>query len=642
MDNLPPEVYYRIFCHLSRSEILTCSFVCKRLNVAAVQVHSKELIIGDYKACMVKSILASDTHNQYFRNGHLVRKLIFKSENEDTIKFFGGSLKAAIKKKGMLPNFSRTEFLLLIGYLSNIEEIDFTKSGYFKYYISYLSDANLRHIKKIVALPFESYLFSSPGYSEYFSTCFRFCDTLTSLSFQYMDATNDYNYRDIDILERLGQFKSLKQLIFHNKHHADLIMFRIQEICPLLTELKFKSAYTYFGVVQESLDQKNQPIVRLNKSLQHLTIILQSLSIDYTKYLTGYLSDRLHKLNIRTSLTGLYSWIDEVGMKDALKLMRKLGRLDNVCISFIQSNRLRKTYSTDRLKMTKWFQVVNAFKGNKKALCTIVFRKIGVLHDYFKHNSLDNRLVLGYGLEDVDYFGELEEGHTEHLNGRLEEFALPPRPISTAGLETIDRLTLSLSVRFLEDNFILNFLKYAFTNCLNLQYLKVSNYLQIHGCPDQVCGDLDDIQNNLKMVHFLCGAPTDGMLDMISAYLPDIEILIFGSIGVYNVIMDLTPFKGLKQCYFIVQQVSTDSCKSVFINFKYPEGKQQWYYYDGTRKEFSAVQDKQSLGYYNQSFTFICNKDINFTACSDSNEGLVNFDIKKLPDCCFHIPTYSI
>ncbi|GAA5811279.1 hypothetical protein MFLAVUS_004712 [Mucor flavus] len=617
MNELPPEVYYRIFAHLSRPEILACSFVCKRLNVAAVQVYSKELIIDDYKFCMAKSNLASDNHSRYFRNGHLVRKLVFKSESEDAMKDFGGSLKAATKKKGMPPNFSRVEFLLLLQYLPNIEEIDFTKSGYFKYYISYLSDASLRHIKKIAALPFESYLFSSPGYQEYFFTCLRFCDTLTCLCFRYVDTTNDYSYRGIDILERLGQFKNLKQLIFHNKHHNDLIMFRIRDLCPQLTELKFKSDYTYSPQVQESLDQNNQPILQLNKSLQHLTIILRSLSIDYTKYLTSYINDGLYKLNVSTSLIGLYSWIDQVGMEDALKLMRRLGQLDDVCVSFMQRNRLRRAHLTDRLKMTKWFQVVNAFKGNRKVVCTIVFRKIGVLHDYFKYNSLDNRLVLGYALEDVDYFGELEEGHTEHFDGRL-----PTGPISTVGLETIDRLILNL--RQPEDAFILSFLKYAFTNCLNLRHLKVSSYLHIQGRPNQRNGDLDDIQNNLNMAHFICGAPNNNMLHVISVYLQNIEILVFGSNSSSdNLILRLTCFKNLKQSYFIIQDIS----KPLSVKFEYPDGKEQsYYYYDGSL----IREDEHDASYSCQSFTFVCKRDTNFTVCFGSNESLMNFCIDTI------------
>ncbi|KAI8047777.1 hypothetical protein BDF21DRAFT_187824 [Thamnidium elegans] len=37
MDHLPAEVYYCIFHYLNRPDIRTCSFVCKRLNVFALQ-----------------------------------------------------------------------------------------------------------------------------------------------------------------------------------------------------------------------------------------------------------------------------------------------------------------------------------------------------------------------------------------------------------------------------------------------------------------------------------------------------------------------------------------------------------------------------------------------------------------------------
>ncbi|KAI8047778.1 hypothetical protein BDF21DRAFT_206394 [Thamnidium elegans] len=144
------------------------------------------------------------------------------------------------------------------------------------------------------------------------------------------------------------------------------------------------------------------------------------------------------------------------------------------------------------------------------------------------------------------------------------------------------------------------------------------------------------------MVHFLSGPPTDDVLDVISTYLPDIEVLIFGSVKKYNVIMDLAPFKSLKRCYFVIQQSSTNSHKSISINFKYPDGKEREYYYNSKRKKFSAAQDKRSTSYSRQPFSFLCNKDVEFTVCFVSIYGILNFNIDKLPDSCYHIPKYSI
>ncbi|KAI8051766.1 hypothetical protein BDF21DRAFT_432101 [Thamnidium elegans] len=54
MSNLPTEVYYSIFRIISRSEIHTCSFVCRRWNIAATQVYCQELTVNEYKIDLAK------------------------------------------------------------------------------------------------------------------------------------------------------------------------------------------------------------------------------------------------------------------------------------------------------------------------------------------------------------------------------------------------------------------------------------------------------------------------------------------------------------------------------------------------------------------------------------------------------------
>lgn len=167
MNNIPTEVYYHIFRYLSRPEVYTCSFVYRQWKVVAVQVYYKELIIDDYKIQMAKFNLTSDSASKYFKNGYLVRKLTLTSNFEGEIETY------TTKKKGMSPSFSRYEFLLLIKYLPNIEEIDLTESGNFTEYISFLFEANLRRIKMIASLPLESCCYFDNGYRLYFFYLFQ-------------------------------------------------------------------------------------------------------------------------------------------------------------------------------------------------------------------------------------------------------------------------------------------------------------------------------------------------------------------------------------------------------------------------------------------------------------------------------------
>lgn len=98
---------------------------------------------------------------------------------------------------------------------------------------------------------------------------------------------------------------------------------------------------------------------------------------------------------------------------------------------------------------------------------------------------------------------------------------------------------------------------------------------------------LDDVQNNLNMVHFQIGVPTADVLDMIYTYLPDIEFQIFGSDGVKNTVkLDLTPSKSLKRSYFILQQ-GFIRYRLASINFEYQDRKEQCYFYDSKSRVFS-------------------------------------------------------
>ncbi|KAI8051764.1 hypothetical protein BDF21DRAFT_432099, partial [Thamnidium elegans] len=272
----------------------------------------------------------------------------------------------------------------------------------------------------------------------------------------------------------LSQFKNLKQLVFYNNYRDNLMMFRIQKLYPQLRDLTFmtgSNCHRSSNVLERGAYEKGaEPTVELNKSLRRLNINLLLLPIDYTKHLTSYLTDTLHTVNIQVAYHELYDWIDEVGMENSLTLMKKLGKLNDVCISF----RSPSTDLTHKAKMSKWFQVVNAFKGSKKALCTVKFCGTSSSQDYFKYNALDGQLVLAYVLEDEDYHGlenEIQDVYNEidhrerediynydredvdyyrrhdygpiySTNESLQGFPLPTSSISTIGPEIIDRFEL--------------------------------------------------------------------------------------------------------------------------------------------------------------------------------------------------------
>lgn len=242
-------------------------------------------------------------------------------------------------------------------------------------------------------------------------------------------------------------------------------------------------------------------------------------------------------------------------------------------------------------------------------------------------------MIFDYELDAVDIFEEEVDpvhGFVRHFS----EFISPNRSVSNIGPEFVDCLELNLGK--LKDYVVLTLLEYALRDCINLQYLKV----EIREHPNQKNSELDGNQNKLKMVRFLAEAPTNCLFDETSTLLPDIEVLVLGSHGSYDKSFDLTQFKSLKRCYLIIQQSFNYICCSTAVKFEYKNGKRQRYYYDGKVKKLLVTEDTTS--YPCRSFTFTCEKDIEFYVCFESDENLSKFDIDKSQGNCYRIPTNII
>lgn len=152
---------------------------------------------------------------------------------------------------------------------------------------------------------------------------------------------------------------------------------------------------------------------------------------------------------------------------------------------------LQKIPSSNNLKLTKLFQAVDAIKWSKSVSCDITFVGFHVeVFDQFMYISSDKRISLVYGLDGGNF--EDEEP--------LTDFPIHNRSILNVGLESVDRLVLDIENY---DSNVMKFLKYAFTNCVNLLYLKIPDYLEIQKCPGHAVSELGSLENNLRMINFL-------------------------------------------------------------------------------------------------------------------------------------------
>ncbi|GAA5811321.1 hypothetical protein MFLAVUS_004754 [Mucor flavus] len=449
------------------------------------------------------------------------------------------------------------------------------------------------------------------------------------------------------------------------------------KLCLQLTDLKFTSNFN-------RSEQRVEHTVKLNKKLRHLYINLPSLSINYTKDLTRYLEDTLHTV----SFTGLYFWIENVGIENSLNLMKKLGQLNDVCISFRRSNgSLRTRRLTYAIKMTWWFQVVNAFKGDKKALCTVKFCGTSSSQDYFKYSALDNQLILAYTLEDVDYraleninyneseyvyYNEREDANHYVREDEIDEAVHYEREdvyysereyeyyseIDEADFyesenvyygergydshiyrpcESLSKSALPISFISIIGPEIIDRVELNLEEVSDNVYLKVTGYFQIQRRPNHRNEELNGTQNNLKTLHFLSGAPANNILNSIFKHLPDIEVLVLGTRGKYNSSLDLRQFKSLRRCYIIIQQTSTYNCEALTIKFNCTDGKKRQYYYDGAVKKTLVREDIRGSIRICRSFTFTFEKETEFFVYFDSGESILNFNIDKHPDSCIPV-----
>lgn len=630
MRDLPEEIYQKVFDYLNKRDIKTCLFVCKHWNLLALPIYNKELIIDYHKIIYIKLKLAFGNLEQCLKHGYLVRKLYFNPIKSDGM-IFNSYMNPTVSRNAYPKplSFNRDQFLVLLKYLPNLQEIDLSESDNFMDYISYISKANLPYLKSI---PSTFYQFHDNGnsYIEYIRTCLCFANTLTSLCFNYID-TNYWNNSNLDPLAVLKSFKHLTQLRFHNMSHEDITIFGIQEICPNLTELYFASSHNVLDqVIQKELYKAKKSTPDLGRNLRLLNIRLPNLSFTHIDSIIEYLPRHLRKLNIRILNSGLYKWTEEVGIQEALRLMERLGDIQEISFGFSEeTNGGRINGYSNRSKLKKWFQLANAFKGKKKVQTIAKFYRItNTLREGFKYSKLNNTITLFYGIEEEDT-----------TNRERNIFYSSVKLVPSLGAEVITHLNLSAWWSMMrEEEFIHHFLKFGLTECTNLEYLNLSNYVILGRLPSKETKVSNGgTQNNLRMAQF-CIGPSTGVVEVVSTYLPNIQIIVLGGQELYELDMDLTRFKKLEYFYLYVNQLFNPMA----ISFEYIDRSKQNYYLGNNSKRVEYRNfDSYEHYYCRRTFAFKCEKTIHFTVCfAPAGKRLNDFDIEKFEGSSVRIPTY--
>ncbi|GAA5799916.1 hypothetical protein HPULCUR_005337, partial [Helicostylum pulchrum] len=233
---------------------------------------------------LVKSHLNNLGRDQYSKYSHLIKKLAF----EDA------------KNCGYTDTFDRLKLVELLNQLPNLNEIDFSITGYVEGYLGYLLDADMQRINK-----------NGTGQD------FRYTpnDLLFSVYCKFRNS--------ITCIELLNDGHTMNRLNSLTHDHP------ISE-----------------SVMRHILDDSRRINLNFISSLTSLELRLPSLSAKYTKYLVDCFPDQLTDLTTKISDQNIFNWIDIVGMELALRLMKKAGCIEKTYLDFVQRDKYQGTRQT--------------------------------------------------------------------------------------------------------------------------------------------------------------------------------------------------------------------------------------------------------------------------------------------------------
>ncbi|GAA5813864.1 hypothetical protein MFLAVUS_007351 [Mucor flavus] len=460
----------------------------------AIPLGWKEVTLQNHNVSLVQSHLNNFDGDQYFKNGYLIKKLTFQGtvDYRDSCKF------------------NRLELLELLNHLPNLNEIDLDEADYPDEYLKFLLDADLQYINKI---DIGSNLFFTRS-SLLFSVYNTFRSSITSIRLLYNRNLINYNSRQTNTtLNSLTQFRKLTKLELHNTVDTNLAPFQIQDSCPKLKHLEFFSDHPISeSAVRYVLNDNRRIDLNFISSLP-------SLSATYTRYLVDYFSNQLNDLNIVISRQNIFKWIDIIGMELATSFMKKAGGIDKTCLGFVLREK-NPIQTGNENNMTKYFMLLNSFRGTRQTHCTAKFndpvRKIKDFGYSFIYDIFGN-LFVTYNI----YEGDL------HGSDTVDKMAVPDKTSSIIGLEIFHFLEFNLSSQNNGD--VYRVLNYSLSNCHGLRSLKITCYwnglvysslcfrhLGRKVSSDQANGDINFL--NVKNITAEC-------LDLVTAHLHNIETI---------------------------------------------------------------------------------------------------------------------
>ncbi|KAI9270126.1 hypothetical protein EDC94DRAFT_645545 [Helicostylum pulchrum] len=211
-------------------------------------------------------------------------------------------------------------------------------------------------------------------------------------------------------------------------------------------------------------------------------------------------------------------------MELALRLMQKVGKVDSVLIHFNFLDQY-EVQPNEENKMTKYFKLLNAFRGTRQTYCKAKFTELDIqeLSECIFHCDSSYGLYTAYCMYDNDFHGP--------DNADLD---LPDRTSSIIGPEIFDNLEIVI----FRDNSDLKYqyLKYSFLNCPELQSFElhyyayrygemVSTIKYTHNKENPIGSDQPNYEIDLLEIEHII--PDQHFFNLVTTYLKDIEVISF-------------------------------------------------------------------------------------------------------------------
>lgn len=245
-------------------------------------------------------------------------------------------------------------------------------------------------------------------------------------------------------------------------------------------------------------------------------------------------------------------------------------------------------------KMTRFFKMLGAFIGDRKVSCDANYSDLQP-REASMHIIENKHLKFWYGLDGEDFQGQSNNNTSNDMDvdqDMMIEMTLRDTDKTLIGPGIFN--SLSICCNDINETAPYNFFKYALVNCPNLTYFEVSRLnmpktkisAMRHGyyCREEIPDPSTRTQDNFKMIKLLDGITLDqGLLDLISAHLPNKEIVYQGNIlgghfiGSRNIVpkninINLTALKNLKIFNLDLNSLVPNDFERLFLHFKYTDG----------------------------------------------------------------------